>query len=318
MMTRCRPAGLWGMLVAVGCGAMWLCGGGRLVVSPAWAVSGKAADLCVSMGTGGEEVSGLQMDLAWDNRCMSANMRGANAAACAANQATGKNVQTRVTAGSGTATMRALFFSVSDVSPIPEGELFCCTFTYGEAPDPCCSLALGNVIASDPQGQRVSSGGISIAATMGGTTCVSASPGGSGAAPVRGPLRQVQPAGGPPAVSNQPPPGAAPGAPRAGLGGAPERLAQGGPQEGAGTAPEQPTLPVAATAAAAEETPPATAAAPTSPAAAMTPTVPKPTPAVVPTTPRPPAATKTPTPAAPTYTPTAAGGFLSGCNAEPR
>ncbi len=172
-----------------------------------------AADtnLCVTLTGSNAQVGGLQMDLVWDGGCMTAVHAQGDAAKCRSNPATGKNVQTKIT-GNG---MRAIFLSMSDNSPIPDGELFCCAFTSSQAGQ-CCSVSIGNLILASPTGTRLYASDlpdISVEAQVNGMPCTAAQPGGSQANPVRPP---AAPMIAPPAVA--PPPAAAPGAP---VGGAP-------------------------------------------------------------------------------------------------
>jgi hypothetical protein len=56
--------------------------------------------------------------------------------------------------------------SLTDVEPIPDGQLYCCTFTVDAAPGQCCDIAVVNSGTSDPQGHALDTSGI------GGQLCV--------------------------------------------------------------------------------------------------------------------------------------------------
>jgi MYXO-CTERM domain-containing protein len=111
--------------------------------------TGGAAQVCVSLVTGGEEVAGTQNDLVWDGTCMSLNENG-----CSAAGTHGKQVNTRLQ-NSADFRMRVLVLSLSDVDPIDDGVLYCCR-VQGEAPSgSCCSISVVNTGASDSKGKAV-------------------------------------------------------------------------------------------------------------------------------------------------------------------
>jgi hypothetical protein len=198
-----RGAAYTGMIVAV-----VLCSQQQIVAANAGSV-----DVCVTMSGGNSEVGGLQMDLSWDAGCMTAQRAQGNAALCTSNAATGKSVQTALLANN---LMRVLFLSMSDKSPIPDGQLFCCSFTPATAQaNPCCSVSTSNLILAGPEGGRLyvsSLPYISVEAQVNGISCAASVPGGSPGNPVRPPV--------PAAAIVQPPvvsaPGAAPAAPAPG------------------------------------------------------------------------------------------------------
>ena len=198
-----RGAAYSGMIAAV-----FLCSQRRMVVAAAG-----AADLCVTMSGGNGQVGGLQIDLTWDPACMTAQRAQGNAAQCTANAATGKSVQTSLMSDS---LMRVLFLSMSDQSPISDGQLFCCRFTMATAQgNPCCSVNTGNMILADARGVRLyvtDLPDISVEAQVSGVSCSASVPGGSPGNPVRPPLPAV-PIVQPPVVSAPAAPAApAPGA----------------------------------------------------------------------------------------------------------
>ena len=164
---------------------------GVFVISTA-AVSGAqttATDVCVIMTGSNGQVSGLQLDLGWDPACMTAERGSVDTVKCAANPATGKSVQTKLFPNN--STLRALFLSVSDTSPVPDDELFCCRFTLNDAQaNPCCVARIDNLILANPNapGGRIYDAGISVQALVGNTPCTASAPGGSPSNPVRPPL----------------------------------------------------------------------------------------------------------------------------------
>ena len=118
---------------------------------PINAQPGGNANVCVWMSGGNDQVAGLQMDISWDAKCM-VPASGGSRPKCRSNPDTGKTVQS---ATRGATTLRAIMISFSDVDPIPDGELFCCEFRVVDQPaGNACSLAVSNVIASTPTGQK--------------------------------------------------------------------------------------------------------------------------------------------------------------------
>lgn len=112
---------------------------------------GGAANVCVWMAGGNNDVAGVQMDITWDPQCM-LPASGGTRPKCRSNPDTGKTVQSALRGGS---TLRAIMISFADVEPIPDGELFCCEFRIVDKPtSAACGLSFSNVIASTPRGQR--------------------------------------------------------------------------------------------------------------------------------------------------------------------
>jgi hypothetical protein len=167
-------------------GALFLsaCGGGSsdgATGAQRLGVFGQAADptstdVCVVMTASHGAVGGLQMDLSWNPACMTAEQAAGNAARCASNPSTRKNVQTKIFPNN--STMRVLFLSVSDTNPIPDGELFCCWFTVARSQDgSCCSVNISNLILASPTGGRVYDPDLSVQVLVGGAPCVASVPG---------------------------------------------------------------------------------------------------------------------------------------------
>lgn len=109
---------------------------------------GAASDVCVVMREGAQGIAGIQMNLSWDDRCLApADPKQL----CKASPASGKTTQTALQSPS---ELKAIVISFTDVSPIPDGELFCCQFV-GKQRDDSCRVEISKVIGSTAQGDRV-------------------------------------------------------------------------------------------------------------------------------------------------------------------
>jgi hypothetical protein len=185
-----------------------------------------AGNLCVAMGDSGGQVAGLQMDFKWDSACMSPD----TPPHCTAESSTGKDIRAGLKPGP---TLKAIFFSMADTSPIPDGNLFCCNFTRsGSGGNACCGLSLGNVLGSDAGGTAIQASAFTLIATMDGQQCAvseASSGGGSGQQrpPVRGGVQGGSGAVAPPVVSA---PGVAAPAQQAPAGGVQPGVPAGRPQ----------------------------------------------------------------------------------------
>jgi hypothetical protein len=127
--------------------------------------SGDAASVCVALSTGGEEVAGTQNDLVWDGSCATLP----DSHRCYAAGTHGKSLQGKLLVNRDF-TYRALILSLSDVDPIDDGVLYCCTFTVEADPGQCCAVNIAGAGASDSKGNAVSLNGTS------GELCVAANP----------------------------------------------------------------------------------------------------------------------------------------------
>lgn len=106
------------------------------------------ADVCVVMSEGAGRIAGIQMNLSWDDRCLApADPKQL----CKASPASGKSTQTALQSPS---ELKAIVISFTDVSPIPDGELFCCQFV-GKQRDDSCRVEISKVIGSTARGERV-------------------------------------------------------------------------------------------------------------------------------------------------------------------
>jgi hypothetical protein len=122
--------------------------------------------------------------------------------------------------------MTVLLLSLSDVSQIPDGNLFCCAFTSSAPPNnPCCSLSTGGVGLSDATGQvPLGDADAVLQVSVGGVPCTTASVSGSqgsGAGAMPQPGYNAAPAAPPPAVQIPAPGAPQGGAPAGSLGQAP-------------------------------------------------------------------------------------------------
>jgi len=183
------------------------------------ALPAAASNVCISMSGSGGVVAGVQLALKWDSACMSADAGSGVAARCTADPATGKDIHTSLKAGPGNLT--ALFFSMSDTNPIPDGDLFCCSFTRSSGSgNACCGLSMGRIIGSDGTGRALSTSDFSLMATVDGQICGSEGGGGGQQQPARGGLQGGGGVIAPPVVSapggNPPTGGGAQQAPAAG------------------------------------------------------------------------------------------------------
>ena len=131
--------------------------------------AGETARICVSLLTEGREVAGTQNDLVWDGDCATLTE-----GSCAANPGHGKSLNTTFPAGSDF-TLRAFLLSITDVRPIPDGDLYCCEFTSELDRPGSCPVRIRRARASDPQG-----GAIDVATTNGAITFAGAVSSGDG------------------------------------------------------------------------------------------------------------------------------------------
>jgi hypothetical protein len=272
---------------------------------------GEFGRICVVLHTGGDDVAGTQNDLRWDGRCATLPDKSN----CQVAGSHGKTLQHAINPQGSDFSYRALLLSFGDTDPMPDGPLYCCNFQGEADPGQCCTIALTNVAASDPEGTA-------LAAVPGPAARLCTAPGSNQAGRSTGSMRgggqplsaSNEPAGGGagPAANEPPPPAAAP----AGGGGGPigQVLPGGGtrveslPEPGAAppTPALEPSNQVAPAAPAAPAAPPATAAAgvtapPVAPATAVPTSAATEAATAVPTTPDTPAAKAT---AQPTAVPT--------------
>jgi hypothetical protein len=142
--------------------------------------SGDRADLCVVLDSGGAQVAGTQNDLTWDGTCATL----ATPADCRVNSATGKTLSGALAPMGSDFSYRGLVLSFTDTEPLPDGQLYCCTFTVESAPGSCCPVAVVNAAASDPSG-----GALFVSAGQPASLCVAVA-----GAPTPTPTPQADPA----------------------------------------------------------------------------------------------------------------------------
>ena len=111
---------------------------------------GDAAEVCVSLDSGGARVAGTQNDLVWDGSCATLP----DASACEANGATGKQLHGDLSHQQDF-TYKALVLSLDNVKPIPDGELYCCRFQITDAQAACCPVRITGAAAADPSGGKL-------------------------------------------------------------------------------------------------------------------------------------------------------------------
>jgi hypothetical protein len=143
------------------------------------AAPGDLAEVCISLDTGGAEVAGTQNDLVWDGHC--ATLR--SGADCFVAGMHGKQLRGDLLPQLDF-TYRALILSLTDVDPIPDGQLYCCAFQVNlDTPGTCCPVAVRRQGFSDSRGNEL------IGTTpQDGQVCLAAAgsapgPGGDGTAP---------------------------------------------------------------------------------------------------------------------------------------
>ncbi len=134
-----------------------------LAASPAFAVSldltsatvsqsGELAQICVNLSTEGQLVAGTQNDLIWDETCATLSSKGN----CTVSPGLGKQLQSNMPSGDGHPPLRAFVLSLSDVSPIGDTQLYCCTFRSElTRPGTCCNISLSRLGASTPDGKAL-------------------------------------------------------------------------------------------------------------------------------------------------------------------
>jgi len=117
---------------------------------------GDQAQICIALETEGSTVAGTQNDLEWDTSCASLP----NKASCVVNEQHGKQLQSAMPNGEGSAPFRAFVLSLSDVKPITDSELYCCTFRAEMKEPGCCDIKVTRVGASTPDGKALDTKGV--------------------------------------------------------------------------------------------------------------------------------------------------------------
>jgi len=138
--------------VALVVGAAPVVGALSLTITPNQAGIGAMTDMCViATGNDGTAVA-LQVDLSWDDRCVMPLLNDRGQPRCMVNPATGKSLLTRLQS----ASTRAILLSITSQSPIPDGQLFCCSFSVSEIPPSRhCMFNLAGASGSKADGSRL-------------------------------------------------------------------------------------------------------------------------------------------------------------------
>jgi hypothetical protein len=172
--------------------------------------SGDTGRVCVALNSAGDQVAATENRLVWDANCASLVDK------CVASSAHGKQLMSNQPT---TNQLKAIVISLQDTNPIPDGELYCCTFRLDlSRGGSCCAVGIQDMGASDPEGGALSTAG------RGGQLCLASGAGGPGP--------QGGTGGGPPPpltadLGAAPPPPAVGGQP-AGQQAAPQRVPGGG------------------------------------------------------------------------------------------
>ncbi|MEO8603734.1 MAG: hypothetical protein ABI629_14265, partial [bacterium] len=151
---RCRTP-FWTLLVIALAPLSSAHGAATLFVSSATVANqGDAAQICVTLSTGGAEVAGTQNDLVWDGSCATLT----DGSQCYAAGTHGKGLSGKLL-DNRDFTYRALILSLGDVDPIDSGVLYCCSFQSEAEPGSCCNISIIGTGASDSKGTAVGAGG---------------------------------------------------------------------------------------------------------------------------------------------------------------
>jgi MYXO-CTERM domain-containing protein len=142
--------------------------------------AGETATICVDVETEGEQVAGTQNELVWDTNCATLSGLGS----CRASQGHGKDLHASFPNGDGLPPLRAFVFSMKNVGPMSDGELYCCDFTSELVSAGSCTVSVQGARASDPTGKALSATGVGGAISRGGA----ASGGGGGGGGIGGPV----------------------------------------------------------------------------------------------------------------------------------
>ena len=111
--------------------------------------------ICVVLDAKGQVVAGTQNDLSWDPGC--ANLE--SEAKCVVSPHHKKPLHGSIPK-SLTATFRSLVFALDNVDPMPDGDLYCCSFQVTGSSDSCCPVQIGRVAVSDPEGNALDTVGV--------------------------------------------------------------------------------------------------------------------------------------------------------------
>lgn len=167
--TRPRPAAAWRVLGLAAWAALLLLPAGRaaaqmITVGSAAGEPGWLVSFDVTLDSQGSSIAGTQNDLFLDARYIPIAANALGDPDCEVNPATGKTGKfafhpTGCT-GSDCLQIRALVYSVSDTSPIPDGILYTCRVQISAAAPPdTYPVYIGRVRASSPLGNALTASG---------------------------------------------------------------------------------------------------------------------------------------------------------------
>jgi hypothetical protein len=113
---------------------------------------GSTVPVCVSLANNMGQIAGVQTDLSWDPNCVSPVVSG-GFPVCRPNPSTGKDATPTMINGT---SFTVLVFSITDLNPVPNGQIFCCDFLLVQSPPtPCCTIGVGNVRGSTARGGAI-------------------------------------------------------------------------------------------------------------------------------------------------------------------
>lgn len=123
----------------------------RIDLAPSRAEPGAAVEMCGFL-SGNTEIAALQLTLGWDSRCVAPVLNGTSHQ-CSTLATTGKSILTRV----GDEQTTVMLIAISNMSPIPNGPLFCCSFVASDnPPSTSCPMPLSAVTGSTASGKKLS------------------------------------------------------------------------------------------------------------------------------------------------------------------
>jgi hypothetical protein len=144
-MRRFLLGGLAVLALAAPARAQWLRVSSADVAEP-----GDIAEVCVSLEALGKTVAATQNDLIWDGTCATLESAERCAIAPGLDQQLFGRIRGDVDFG-----YRSLVLSLTEISPIPDGTLYCCPFRVEAMPHSCCAVSIGGVALSDQFGNQL-------------------------------------------------------------------------------------------------------------------------------------------------------------------
>jgi hypothetical protein len=111
--------------------------------------------VCVVLDAKGQVVAGTQNDLTWDAGCAKLESE----AQCVVSPHHKKPLHGSIPKNLN-ATFRSLVFALDNVDPMPDGDLYCCSFQVTGSSDSCCPVQISRVAVSDPEGNALDTVGV--------------------------------------------------------------------------------------------------------------------------------------------------------------